>query len=68
MKFYLKIRWAFFSPYIANDFFGGESGLLETKKRDKKKAKLCENNGIKLIYYNYNEKIEILDKRLNTRP
>ena len=50
--------------FIEENFFGGKEGLIEMKKRDKEKAELCKNNGISLIYYNYNEKIEKLDKRL----
>ena len=61
--------------FIASDFFGGEKRLLETKLRDREKADLCKSNGIKLIYYNYNENINILKNKLykkiersSTRP
>ena len=53
-----------FFPY---DFFGGEKGLTETKNRDMKKKKLCDDNGVSLLYYGRysgcikNKKI-ILDK------
>lgn len=33
------------------DFFGGDSGLTKTKERDERKRKLCNENGIKLIYF-----------------
>lgn len=31
--------------------FKGEIGLIETKERDKRKKKLCDENGVKLLYY-----------------
>ena len=31
--------------------FGGEDSFIECQKRDKKKKALCEENGIKLLYY-----------------
>lgn len=37
------------------DFFGGEKGLKKTQERDKKKLKLCEGNGIKMLYYSYDK-------------
>lgn len=40
------------------DFFGGEKGFSDVKKRDKVKQKLCYENDIKILYYtniNYNE-------------
>ena len=33
------------------DYFGGENGLIECKKRDKRKFKKCQKNGIKVLYY-----------------
>ena len=50
--------------FEATDFFGGMKGLSERQKRDKEKAELCENNGVKLIYFNYNEKIKTFEERL----
>ena len=50
--------------FIGEDFFGGKNGFIERKKRDKEKASLCETNGINLLYYNYNEKIETLEHKL----
>lgn len=34
-----------------NDFFGGKKKYQEQLERDKIKKKLCEDNGIKLLYY-----------------
>lgn len=31
--------------------FGGENSFIECQKRDKKKKKLCEKHGVKLLYY-----------------
>lgn len=33
------------------DYFDGEKGLIQTKERDERKKKLCDENGIKLLYY-----------------
>ena len=33
------------------DYFGGKEGLNECKKRDKRKFKKCQKNGIKVLYY-----------------
>lgn len=32
-------------------FFGGEDGLKKTQERDAVKKSLCEERGIKLLYY-----------------
>jgi len=37
--------------------FGGEEGFLQTQERDTLKAKLCAENGTKLIYFRYDEQI-----------
>jgi hypothetical protein len=37
--------------------FGGEKGFIKTVERDLKKAKLCEENGIKLIYFTHYKNI-----------
>lgn len=34
-----------------NDYFGGEDGLIDCKKRDEKKYNKCKQNGVKVIYY-----------------
>ncbi len=46
------------------DFFGGEKGFKYRKELDLKKKENCEKNGVKLIYFNYNEKITNLKKKL----
>ena len=33
------------------DYFGGDNGLIECKKRDKRKFKKCQKHGIKVLYY-----------------
>ena len=33
------------------EWFGGKDGFIKTKERDERKRKLCEENGIKLLYY-----------------
>lgn len=44
-------------------FFGGEEGLEKTKERDMKKKKLCEKNGVNLMYWNYFEPINTINLR-----
>lgn len=39
------------------EIFGGEKAFMVTLERDKKKKKLCDENGVKLLYYS-NLKIE----------
>lgn len=55
--------------YKPVDFSGrgkewADKNLEENKERDKIKKDLCEKNNIKLIYFNYNEKINVLNSRL----
>lgn len=38
-------------------FFGGDEGFKRTQERDKRKADLCFNNGIQLLYFQYDETI-----------
>lgn len=38
------------------EYFGGEKAYEKQKKRDEIKKKLCENNGIKILYFSTNEK------------
>lgn len=47
--------------------WGGKNGLLRVQKRDKKKKKLCYENGIKLIYFYYNEELskELVESKIN---
>lgn len=42
------------------DFFGGEETLEKNKMRDERKKKLCDENNVKLIYWNYDEPITMI--------
>jgi len=44
--------------FKAIEYFGGEKGLIETKKRDIIKNEYCKQNNISLLRIKYNEKIE----------
>ena len=39
------------------DYFGGEKGYLTTVKRDEKKKKKCNEQGIQLLYWNYQDEV-----------
>lgn len=39
--------------YEPIDYFGGEEAFKENIKRDERKKKLCEKNGVKLLYWKY---------------
>jgi len=41
--------------FHAIEFFGGEAGLAATRQCDKRKRKLCERNGVRLVEVSYNE-------------
>ena len=41
------------------DFFGGEKHFQEQVARDRLKKKLSEENGVTLIYVNYNEDVSV---------
>ena len=41
--------------YQPVDFFGGDEGYYDNRKRDAKKRMLCERKGIRLIYWRYDE-------------
>ena len=41
------------------DFFGGEKNFKEQAERDILKKKLSEENGITLIYVNYDEDVSV---------
>ena len=43
--------------YKAIDFFGGEDAFKKLVERDERKAKLCKDNDVHLIYWNYDEVI-----------
>ena len=75
-----KLRFDFYLPennicieydgvqhYKIIDFFGGRSGFMKLKNRDKVKNKYCINNEIKLIripYFDFKKIDEILKKEL----
>lgn len=43
--------------YEPVDFLGGAKGLRDRQKLDEKKRKLCQDNGVILIEWKYNEPI-----------
>ena len=47
-------------------FFGGKEGFLRQQKLDRRKARLCAENDISLIYHRYDEPItrEIVETRI----
>ncbi len=51
------------------DFFGGKEAFEKAKKRDKRKRKKCEANGVRLIYWHYEEAIDqqILVQKLGSK-
>ena len=54
--------------YYAIDFFGGETALKQNQERDAKKKRLCASNGIKLIEWRYDEKINEENLRKKLQP
>lgn len=46
-------------------FFGGEEGFIKVQERDQRKAELCEQNGVILICWRYDEPISA--SRLKTK-
>lgn len=65
-KLKIAIEYQGRQHYEPVPFFGGEEAFLETQKRDRRKAQLCTNNGIALIYFRYDEPItqEIVQARI----
>lgn len=43
--------------YEPVEYFGGEEAFLSTQERDLRKKKKCDQNGISLIYWHYEESI-----------
>lgn len=39
------------------EYFGGEKSFIELQERDSRKAHLCQKNGIRVVYWNYDEPI-----------
>lgn len=50
--------------FTMDDFFGGEEGYQVRLARDKKKLKLCQENGVKLLYYTTEEFDEFLGEKV----
>ncbi len=46
--------------FQAIDIFGGEKGLKKRRLLDRKKRKLCSENGLKLLEIRYNKKIDTM--------
>jgi hypothetical protein len=63
----VAIEYQGLQHYAPVTLFGGENGFLKTKERDNLKAKLCYENGIKLVLFSYNETItrELVESRIN---
>jgi len=38
-------------------FFGGEKGFSRTQELDRRKVKLCSENGVEIVYFSFDEKI-----------
>ena len=53
----LAIEYQGQQHYKPISLFGGEEGFLQTQKRDKLKSKLCAENGISLVFFQYDETI-----------
>ena len=60
----LAIEYQGQQHYNPIDHWGGEEALLKTIERDIRKKELCENNEIKLIYFKYDEEINIDNIRI----
>lgn len=56
----LGIEYQGLQHYKAVEFFGGEERLKAQIDRDCRKKMLCEENGIKLIYWRYDEPISLV--------
>jgi hypothetical protein len=44
--------------YEPIDFFGGLQGYLKNKERDERKRKLCDDHGVRVVYFRYDEPID----------
>ena len=50
-KYKIAIECQGVQHFKAIDLFGGEEGYKSNLERDERKRKLCEENGVKLLYY-----------------
>lgn len=55
----IAIEYQGLQHYESVDFFGGEYAFKKIQERDLRKQKLCNDNQVKIIYWNYNEEINV---------
>ena len=62
----LAIEYQGRQHYDPVEHFGGEDGLRRTQERDARKALACEENGISLVYFRYDENLNrsVVEARL----
>ena len=53
----IGIEYQGIQHYEAVDYFGGEEAFQRAVERDKRKKRLCRENGVSLIYWKYDEPI-----------
>jgi len=65
----LAIEYQGLQHYEPVEYFGGEEGFRKNKERDELKARLCSQNGIKMVYFRYNEEIkkDVVEIRLKQK-
>jgi hypothetical protein len=44
--------------YKPVDHWGGPEALAELKKRDRRKKRLCEKNGVRLVYFRFHDSLD----------
>ena len=64
----LAIEYQGKQHFSAVEHFGGEEGLAETLRRDRRKRSLCTANGVDVLYFKFDENtgFDAVSKRLNT--
>lgn len=64
----LAIEYQGLQHYQPVEFFGGEKSFVKTRERDIRKAKICHENNIRLIYFRYDEEInrQLIKARIDT--
>jgi hypothetical protein len=55
----LAIEYMGEQHYHPIEFFGGKDALQKRKELDKRKAKLCRENGVKLVYFTAEDEVSI---------
>jgi hypothetical protein len=45
--------------YRPVDFFGGQAAFVDLTKRDRRKAELCQQNGVKLVVVSYTDTLTL---------